>query len=182
MTLYKKAFLLRETVVLMGRMRVQRKQVLSQTDKRIIVILFMPILAIVLLIAFFASIIPVQVTMTETRTRKVLSYHKVHYPGDDSRYPDYVNVTNYDTIGGTFLVIMNKTSHPFDYAGPFWEVTVEDTTEQSMFIAAGDNGIFNVPQGWEYVTYEVTVPTKQEEYNVTETELKSIIDILGNKP
>jgi hypothetical protein len=46
-----------------------------------------------------------------------------------------------------------------------------------MFIAAGDSGIFNVPQSWSYFTYDVTVPTKQEKYNVTKTELKPIIGI-----
>jgi hypothetical protein len=99
---------------------------------------------------------------------------------NDSEYMDYVNVTNYDTVGGTYTVTMNKSSVPPDYAGPFEIETFEDTTTQSIFIAAGDSGIFNAPQSWSYFTYEVTVPTKQESYNVTTTELKSIINIIEN--
>jgi hypothetical protein len=116
---------------------VQRKQGLSQLDKKIIAVLLTPILVFALLIILFAPIIPVQVTTTETRTIKLVSYYKVQHADNDS---DYVNVTDYDNVGGTYTVTIQRTSGP-------WEryETFEDTT-QSMFIAAGDSGIFNVPK------------------------------------
>lgn len=161
-------------------MLVQAKQGLSRIDKKIIMVLLAPILVFALLILLFVPIFPVQVTVTENRTMKLLSYYKVHYVDNDSDYMDYVNVTNYDIVGGTYTVTMNKSSVPPDYAGPFRVETFEDTTTQSIFIAAGDSGVFSAPQSWSYFTYEVTVPTKQERYNVTTTELKSIINIIEN--
>ena len=165
---FTKTFFPSETLSIHGQMQVQKKQGLSQLDKKIIAVLLTPILVFALLIILFAPIIPVQVTTTETRTIKLLSYYKVQHADNDS---DYVNVTNYDNVGGTYTVTIQRTSGP-------WEryETFEDTT-QSMFIAAGDSGIFNVPQSWSYFTYDVTVPTKQEKYNVTKTELKPIIGI-----
>ena len=73
---------------------------------------------------------------------------------------------------------MNKSSVPPDYAGPFAFETFEDTTTQSMFIASRDSGIFYAPDSWSYFTYEVTIPTKQENQTVTNTEYRSIIDLL----
>ena len=88
-----------ESPVIHGQMLVQGKRGLSQLDKKIIGLLLIAILAIVLLSVLFAPIIPVQVTTTKTRTMKLLSYYKTQSVNDDSRYPDYVNVTNYDTVG-----------------------------------------------------------------------------------
>lgn len=136
-------------------------------DKKIFAVLLTPILVFALLILLFAPIVPVQVTITETRTIKLLSYYKVQPADNDS---DYVNVTNFDTVGGTYNVVIRKTSYE--------RLTIEDTMEQSLFIAARKSGIFIVPQGWSYFTYKVTVPTKQENYNVTKTELKSIIEVI----
>jgi hypothetical protein len=167
--LYENAFLFRNCIGIWGAMAMTAKRGLSQLDKKIIAVLLTPILVFALLILLFTPIIPVQVTTTETRTIKLLSYYKVQHADNDS---DYVNVTNFDTVGGTYTVIINKTSYE--------RRTVEDTTEQSMFIAARNSGIFIVPQSWSYFTYEVTVPTKQESYNVTSTELKSIINIIEN--
>jgi hypothetical protein len=109
---------------------VQGKQGLSQLDKKIIAVLLTPILVFALLIILFAPKIPVQVTTTETRTIKLLSYYKVQHADNDS---DYVNVTDYDNVGGTYTVTIQRTSGP-------WEryETFEDTT-QSMFIAAGNS-------------------------------------------
>ena len=145
----------------------QVKQGLSQLDKKVFAVLLTPILVFAFLIILFAPIIPVQVTTTETRTIKLLSYYKVQHADNGS---DYVNVTNFDTVGGTYTVIIHKTSYE--------RLTIEDTTEQSMFIAARNSGIFDVPQSWSYFNYEVTVPTKQENYNVTKIELKSIIAVI----
>ena len=145
------------------------KRGLSQLNKKIIAILLTLILVFTLLILLFAPIIPVQVTTTETRPMKLLSYYKVQHADNGS---DFVNVTNFDTVGGTYTVIIHKTSYE--------RLKIEDTTEQSMFIAARNSGIYIVPQSWSYFTYEVTVPTKQESYNVTTTELKSIINIIEN--
>lgn len=55
--------------------------------------------------------------------------------------------------------------------------TFEDTTTQSIFIDSRNSGIFYAPDSWSYFTYEVTIPTKQENYNVTKTELKPIIAV-----
>ena len=156
-------------------MLVQGKRGLSLIDKRVIILLLIVVLIIVIIPVLFAPIIPVQITTTETRTKKLLSYYKTQSVDYDSSYPDYVNVTNYDTVGGTYTVTMQKSSVPPDYSGPFDYETFEDTTTQSMFIAAGDSGIFNAPESWSYFTYEVTIPTKQENYTTTKTEYRSII-------
>lgn len=116
----------------------------------------------------FAPIIPVQVTTTETRTVKLLSYYKIQHADNGS---DYVNVTNYDSVAGTYTVTIQKAS------GPFSHETFEDTTTQSIFIDSRNSGIFYAPDSWSYFTYEVTIPTKQENYNVTKTELKPIIAV-----
>ena len=139
-------------------------------------------LVIVILPVLFAPIIPVEVTTTETRTRKLLSYYKTQSIDDDSSFPDYVNITNYDTVGGTYTVTMNKSSVPPDYSGPpfggpYYFNPFEDTTTQSMFIGSRNSGIFYAPDNWSYFTYEVTIPTKQEHYNVTKTEYRSIITL-----
>ena len=155
-------------------MAVQRKHGLSQLDKKLIAVLLTPIIIIALLILLFAPILPVQVTTTETRTVKLLSYYKIQHADNGS---DYVNVTNYDSVGGTYTVTIQKASVPPDYAGPFAFETFEDTTTQSMFIASRNSGIIYAPDSWSYFTYEVTIPTKQENYNVTKTELKPIIDV-----
>ena len=148
----------------------QGKLGLSQMDKTVIGTLLIVIIVIVLLPVLFAPIIPVQVTKIETRTRKLLSYYKTQSADGD---PSYVNVTNYDTVGGTYTVTMQESGFP-----PYYAETFEDTTTQSMFIAAGDSEIFNAPESWQYFTYEVTIPTKQENYTVTETEYRSIIALI----
>jgi len=141
-------------------------------DKRVIMVLLIVVLVIVILPILFAPIIPVEVTTTETRTRKLLSYYKTQSV-DDSNNSEFVNVTNYDSVGGTYSVTMQRTSGPWEHYETF-----EDTT-QSMFIAAGDSGIFYVPESWSYFNVEVTIPTKQEKYNVTKTEYRSIITLLA---
>jgi hypothetical protein len=116
----------------------------------------------------FAPIIPVKVTTTETIEQKLTSYYKKQSV-DDSYF---VNVTNYGTIGGTYTVTLLRTSGPWEHYETF-----EDTT-QSMFIDAGDSGIFPAPEGWMYFTIEVDVPTKPVNYNVTTTEYHSIIGLI----
>ena len=135
-------------------------------DKKIIAVLLIVVLVIVILPVLFAPIIPVQVTTTETKTVKLLSYYKVQHADNGS---DYVNVTNFDTAGGTYTVTIQKAP------GPFSHETFEDTTTQSMFIASRNSGIFYAPDSWSYFTYEVTIPTKEENYTVTKTEYRSII-------
>ena len=106
---FTKTFFPSETLSIHGQMQVQKKQGLSQLDKKIIAVLLTPILVFALLIILFAPIIPVQVTTTETRTIKLLSYYKVQHADNDS---DYVNVTNYDNVGGTYTVTIQRTSGP----------------------------------------------------------------------
>lgn len=154
-----------------GQMLVQGKRGLNHMDKKVIVVILVVVLVLVMLPVLFAPMIPVQVTTTESSTRKLLSYYKSQ-SADDSSYSDYVNVTNYDSVGGTYTVTLQRTSGPWDDYETF-----EDTT-QSMFIDAGDSGIFYAPEGWMYFTIEVDVPTKQVNYNVTTTEYHSIIDLI----
>jgi hypothetical protein len=135
-------------------------------DKKIIAVLLIVIIVIVILPVLFAPIIPVQVTTTETKTVKLLSYYKVQHADNGS---DYVNVTNFDTVGGTYTVTIQKAP------GPFSHETFEDTTTQSIFIASRNSGIFYAPDSWTYFTHEVTIPTKEENYTVTKTEYRSII-------
>ena len=152
-----------------GQMLVQGKRGLSSLDKNVIAVLLIVVTVVVMLSVLFAPIIPVQVTTTETRSWKLLSYYKRQSIDD---YSYYVNVTNYDSVGGTYTVTLQRTSGPWeDYE------TFEDTT-QSMFIAPRRSGIFYAPDGWRYFTIEVTIPTKEENYTVTKTEYRSIISLI----
>ncbi len=167
----------------------QVKQGLSQLDQKRVGILLIAILAIILISFLFAPISPVQGTITEYRIKKTLFYYKAHFAssGSGSHYVDYVNVTNYDRIGATLSVKMNKAYVTFSFRDGFG-VTVEDQTTQSMFIAPKYSGIFKVPQSWGHLNasgstgrtliYEVTVPPILVKHNVTKTEYKSIINII----
>jgi hypothetical protein len=75
---------------------------------------------------------------------------------------------------------------------PLGQRTLYQTLENSSFIQAGTTHAFNLPNDWIRMegfrpidgiqvpmysfNYSISVPTKQENYNVTNMEYKSIID------
>jgi hypothetical protein len=136
-------------------------------------IILISVVIIVVLGALFIPYIPI----TKKKTRTVtLQYNSQLY--NNSPYQSYVNVTNEDSIGGNFSVTMNYWYTPLT-----GQEQLENTSSQSLFIKAGDTQTFYVPSGWidfdfSLITYSVSAPTKQENYNATNTEYKSILDLI----
>jgi hypothetical protein len=128
------------------------------------------------IIVLVIPIIPIQYTVTETRNRN-LRYSSGVY--GIYNVPKFVNVTNKDSIGGTFSITMQKW-----YVNPIGQKQLEDTVTQSAFISAGATHTFYLPEDWIIIqpmysfTYSVTPPTTQENYNVTKTEYKSIFNLI----
>lgn len=143
---------------------------LSQKHKNLIVLASGVIIVIVLLIA---PIIPTQHTVTKTRTRNLLYSSQLF----DKRY---VNVTNWDSIGGNFSVTMN-----YWVISPMTgeRVSLVNTSTQSLFINAGASQAFYVPNNWHIyvldhsIDYSVSAST-QESYQGTQTEYKSTLDLI----
>jgi len=141
--------------------------------KKPILISFTIIIAVIILVS---PIVPIQYTVTKTRTRN-LKYTSKAY--GVYNVPKFVNVTNTDSISGSFSVTMNKW-----YNTPLGQRQLEDTSTQSSFISARTTHTFYLPSDWIIIvpmysfTYSVSAPSTQETYNVTQTEYKSILNLI----
>ncbi len=139
--------------------------------------------AVILTIVIFSvPVIPVQYTVTQTRTR-TLHYTAQHYNQSNPR--SFVNVTNTDSVGGIFSVTLSLAGgKPVPHGVEFG--TIESTT-LSLFIDAGATGKFDSPEEWIILEsmyaffYTVTAPTIHENYNVTKTEYHSVISMISNQ-
>jgi hypothetical protein len=81
----------------------------------------------------------------------------------------YVNVTNEDSIGGSFSVTMN-----YWYISLTGQKQLENTSSQSLFIKAGATQTFYVPSGWiDVVCFLITYSV-----SATNTQYKSIFDLI----
>jgi hypothetical protein len=155
-----------------------------EKHKSFILALFSIIMVVIILIILFVPFIPIQYTVTKTRTVN-LQYSSEEWGNNimGNFIPTSVNVTNKDTMGGAFSVTMK-----------YWEnnplsgqSTLLDSSTQSAFISSGATYGFPVPSSWDVMTYmnafsltySVSAPTKQENYNLTNTEYKSIIDLIS---
>jgi len=132
-------------------------------------------------IVLFAPIIPVETTITQTRTRP-LQYSAQDY--NLSNIPRFVNVTNTDSVGGVFSVTLELSEGKGVVGGV--EFTTKETETSSVFIDAGATEKFTSPEEWVPLEsmytffYRVTAPEIQENYNVTKTDHKSLISIISN--
>jgi hypothetical protein len=134
----------------------------------------------------FVPFIPVQYAVTKTRTVKLQYssqlYDKVY--GSMDLGPWFVNVTNKDSISGSFSVTMNwwRNNPAYPLSGP--QRYLEDTSTQSLSINPKVTETFYLPSDWTIIeplysfTYSVSAPSKQENYNVTNTKYESIIDLI----
>jgi hypothetical protein len=138
-------------------------------------------LVIVAIVIIFAPIIPVESTLPQTRTRP-LHYNAQYY--NQSSIPIFVNVTNTDSVGGIFSVTLFLMEGKPAVGGVEFET--KETTTQSLFIDSGATEKFSSPEEWTTIqsmytfSYTVKTPSTQENYNVTKTEYKSLISIIGN--
>jgi len=157
------------------------KSYLEKYKKTVLISLAIIIVVIVLV----SPIIPIQYTVTKTRTRN-LQYNSQLYDkivaGMDVG-PWFVNVTNKDSIGGSFSVTMNYwMNNPNPFSGP--SHLNEETFSQSLMINPMGTQTFYVPSSWFVYkpiwsfAYSVSAPTTQENYNVTKTEYKSILNLI----
>jgi len=132
-------------------------------------------------VILFVPFIPVQYTTAKTRTVN-LQYHAEVYGINVGLWiPKIVNVTNKDSIGGTFSITMKMWRN-----NPLGQPRLLDTSTDSSFINAGDTHTFPLPDDWiinpvyfDSLTYSVSAPSKQENYNVTNTEYKSILNLIA---
>ena len=150
----------------------QAVEYFHKRKKLIMILIVIVTIAIVLVI----PVIPITYSITKTRTVN-LKYGSEVY--GVYNIPKFVNVTNKDSIGGTFSITMKKW-----YVNPIGQKQLEDTITQSAFISAGATHTFYLPEDWVIVppmylfTYSVNPPTKQETYNVTKIEYKSVLDLI----
>jgi len=139
------------------------------------VLISLAIISVVIVLV--SPIVPIQYTVTQTRTRNLRYSSKVY---GIYNVPKFVNVTNKDSIGGSFSVTMNNW-----YNTPLGDRQLEDTSTQSSFISAGTTHTFYLPSDWIIIapmysfTYSVSAPSTQENYNVTKTEYKSILNLIA---
>jgi hypothetical protein len=134
---------------------------------------------IIFIVILVIPVVPVEYTVTETRTRNLLYDSEVYYL---SHAPKFVNVTNQDSVGGSFSVTMNDYSNGFLNGQP--TQSLEDTFSQSLYIKAGEARTFNLPENWVLVSpwysfnYSVIPPSTQENYNETQTKYESVITLI----
>jgi hypothetical protein len=109
------------------------------------------------------------------------------YTAQDYNYSDvprFVNVTNTDSVGDIFSVTLRLSEGKGVVGGV--EFTTKETTTLSRFIDAGATEKFSSPNEWFLLQWKytffctVTAPEIQENYDVTKTEYKSIIELIGN--
>jgi len=135
--------------------------------------------AIIVAVVLFAPIIPTQNTVTKTRTSNLHYTSQVYALYN---VPKYVAVTNTDTVGGSFTVRME-----------WWETSIirgqsvnnlKDTYTQSLTISAKATKNFNLPDDWlilgfwDSFKYSVSPSSTQENYQVTETQYKSLLNLI----
>jgi len=155
-----------------GKQTKLARAIFEKHKKPIIILITLIFVAIMLVI----PIIPIQCTILKTRTVN-LNYESGVY--GVYNIPKFVNVTNKDSIGGTFSIKMQKW-----YVNPIGQKQLEDTVTQSAFIPAGTTHTFYLPEDWVIVpptysfTYSINPPTKKETYNVTKIEYKSVLDLI----
>jgi len=148
------------------------KSYLKKYKKPILISLAI-IIAVIILVS---PIVPIQYTVTKTRTRN-LKYTSKAY--GVYNVPKFVNVTNKDSIGGSFSVTMKMWYNP-----PLGQPELEDTSTQSSFISAGATHTFYLPSDWIIIepmyslTYSVSAPSTQESYQEIQTEYKSILNLI----
>jgi hypothetical protein len=142
------------------------------------IVISIAIISVVIVLVI--PIIPIQYTVTQTRTVK-LQYNSQLYGTQIGVFiPKFVNVTNKDSIGGSFSVTMKMWLN-----NPLGQPQLQDTFTQSSYISAGATHTFNLPEDWIIIepmysfTYSVSAPNKQENYNVTKTEYKSILNLIA---
>lgn len=144
--------------------------------KNLIIVASAVIIALVILVA---PIIPIQHSVTKTRTRN-LRYSSAVY--GIYLIPKIINVTNTDTVGGSFTVTMKEWSNSIVNLKQVQHL--EDTYTQSSYINAGETRTFNLPDDWlvmepmSSLTYSVSPPSTQQAYNETQTEYKSMLNLL----
>ncbi len=153
-------------------------QVSSPRKRKNLVVASVALILVVVIL--FAPIIPTQSTVAKTRARN-LQYTSGAY-GPFGITPRYVNVTNTDTIAGSFSVKMNMYYNP-----PLGQTQLKETSTQSSFISAKATRTFNLPSDW-YIdgfmytfSYSVTPATTQVSYNETQTEFKSILNLIESR-
>ena len=148
------------------------------------IVLVIVVTVIVSIIVLSAPMIPVESTVTQTRTRNLRYDAQVYGNNLGFFVPRNVQVTNKDSIGGSFSVTLNMWYNRLSLSGTSKEL--RETKTQSQFIDAGATETFDIPRLWTVIepmysfTYSVTAPTTQENYDVTKTEYKSILSIFGN--
>jgi hypothetical protein len=154
---------------------------LSKVQKRLIILILGIVITITILIA---PIIPTQHTVTKTMTRN-LWFSSQEYGTNFGLYvPKIVNVTNTDSIGGTFTVTMKMWEN--DIVAGVVKPRLIDTSTQSSFISAGATHTFNLPSNWLIIepmnsfTYSVSAPGRQVSYQETQTEYESILNLIEN--
>lgn len=143
------------------------------------------IVAVVILIA---PIIPTQHTVTKTRTRSLRYSSELYYHsavGSYSGYAPFVNVTNKDSVGGSFSVTIKYWNDLPQLLDKPSELV--DTFSKSMLINAGATQQFSAPSSWIVMsgmyscTYSVSAPSTQETYNATQTEYKSLLNLIESR-
>lgn len=120
-------------------------------------------------------IIPIQYSVTKTTTRN-LKYSSKLVVGVWLVSP-YVELTNVDYVGGTFIITIQGT-----FAGS-GQAKLQ-TKSESVFVDKGEKIIFS--SGWTYgsgydFTYTVSAPSVQESHYENQTEYKSILNLIGEK-
>ena len=139
------------------------------------------LVAMAMVLLFFAPIFPVEIIITQTRTIP-LQYSAQDYNLSD--VPRFVNVTNTDSVGGVFSVRLWMSEGKAVVGGVEFTTKVETTL--SRFIDAGATEKFSSPEEWVPFElmyaffYTVTAPEIQVDYNVTKTEYESLISIISN--
>lgn len=151
--------------------------------KNLIVTIAIILTIIIVVVILLSPIIPIQYTVPETRTRSLLYNAGMYFNTvlGIKTYPPFVNVTNEDSVSGSFSVTID-----YWYNSPFSQSQLVNTFSQSVFINAGTTQIFSPPKGWGGTdlffwsySYSVSTPTTQETYNVTKTEYKSILNLVS---
>jgi len=141
--------------------------------------IFVSFAIIIVMVILFFPFIPIQYTVAKTRTVKLQYSSEVYGYTIGYFIPKIVNVTNKDSIGGIFSVTMKMWQN-----NPVGQPQLLDTFTNSSFINAGTTHTFHLPDDWIIIelmyafTYSVSAPSKQENYNVINTEYKSIIDLI----
>lgn len=144
--------------------------------------ILLSVVIIIVVIVLVSPIIPIQYTVAKTRTRNLRYDSEVYGISSTFFIPKLVNITNQDSIGGSFSVTMKKWSNGFTNGQPTQHL--DDTFSQSLYINAGDTEAFHLPNDWFIMsplssfTYSVSVPSTQENYNITQTEYKSILSLI----